>query len=200
MKRMVCLALALGIGVGVSGTFTFGDEKKGGPPDEKALVEAMMKAATPGEAHKHLDVLAGSWDVTVSMWMDPSKPPSVSKATSESKWVLGGRYVEDLVTGDFGGMRFEGRGLTGYDNLRKKYVSSWVDNMGTGISAGVGTYDPDKKTFTFHREEIDPLSGQKVKSRDVMQIHGRDKYESTAYKIADGKEVKAMHILAVRKK
>ncbi len=31
------------------------------------------------------------------------------------------------------GMPFEGMGIDGYDNLAKQYVSTWVDNMGTGI-------------------------------------------------------------------
>jgi len=30
-------------------------------------------------------------------------------------------------------MMFKGMGMEGYDNVKKKFVASWIDNMGTGI-------------------------------------------------------------------
>ena len=30
-------------------------------------------------------------------------------------------------------MQFKGMGVEGYDNVKKKFVASWIDNMGTGI-------------------------------------------------------------------
>ena len=47
-------------------------------------------------------------------------------------------------------MQFKGMGVEGYDNVKKKFVSSWIDNMGTGIQFSEGTYDPATKTFTLH--------------------------------------------------
>src|ERR671934_86623 len=41
-----------------------GDDPKPAPVDEKAMMEAYAKAATPGPAHKRLDVLVGSWTYT----------------------------------------------------------------------------------------------------------------------------------------
>src|ERR1041384_8127485 len=59
------------------------------PIDQKAAMEAMQKAATPGEAHKKLEAMIGTFDAKVKIWMDPSKPPEESTSTSESTWVLG---------------------------------------------------------------------------------------------------------------
>ena len=67
---------------------------KPAPMDEKAAMEAMQKAATPGDAHKKLESMVGTFDAKVKMWMDPSKPPEESTGTSESAWVLGNRFVE----------------------------------------------------------------------------------------------------------
>jgi hypothetical protein len=197
--RRTTLALLLGAGALLTGGAFAADDKKGAP-DEKALLEALQKAATPGEHHKALEPLAGSWTATVKMWLDPSKPPTESKATSEAKWIMGGRYLEEKVTGEFGGMPFHGQSITGYDNLKKKYVSVWVDNLGTGLSFSSGSYDPDKKTLTFHREETDPASGQKVKTKDVMRLTDNDKHEIESYRLTDDKEVKVMHIVYTRKK
>src|SRR5260370_9404752 len=74
------------------------DKKKADAPDEKAHMEAMMKAATPGEMHKKLEPFAGEWNYSMKMWMDPNKPPTDSKGTAETKWVMGGRYPRMAVT------------------------------------------------------------------------------------------------------
>ncbi len=42
-------------------------------------------------------------------------------------------------------MPFHGIGTEGYDNVRKKFMASWIDNMGTGILLMEGTYDALRK-------------------------------------------------------
>jgi hypothetical protein len=199
VSKTVKFGLLLGLAALLAGSASVADDKKAGPPDEKAAIEAMMKAAMPGEPHKRLEALAGSWDATVKMWMDPAQPATESKATAESKMLMDGRYLEENVTGEFGGMKFLGRGTTGYDNLQKKYVFAWIDNMGTGISTASGTYDPDKKAVTYNGEEIDPLSGQKMKTKMVIHFIDKDKYESDMYKVVGDKDVQVMHIAYTRK-
>jgi hypothetical protein len=195
----VTFVVTLGLAALLAGVSSRGDDKKQGAPDEKAQMEAMMKAATPGEPHKRLDALVGSWDVTVTMWMDPSKPPTEAKATAETRSIMGGRYLEEKVTGEFAGMPFLGQSLTGYDNLKKQYTSVWIDNMGTGISASHGTYDADKKTFTYHGEETDPLSGKALKVKSALHLIDKDGYEVDMYRVTDGKDVKVMHLACTRK-
>ncbi len=199
MRKFATWTVMLSLAALLAGSASLAEDKKADPPDEKALMEAMMKAAQPGEAHKRLARLAGSWEMTIKMWMDPSKPPTESKSTAESKMLMEGRYLEEKVTGDFGGMKFLGQGLTGYDNLQKKYTFVWIDNMGTGISTAIGSYDPDKKTFTYRGEEIDPLSGKTFKTKTVTHLIDKDKYEMDMYKEVGGKEVQVMHIDSTRK-
>src|SRR5689334_13144499 len=128
MRKTVVLPMLLSVAALLAGPLSWAEDKKAEPPDEKAYIEAMMKAGTPGEQHKQLAALAGSWDVSVKMWLDPTKEPGESKAGSETQVIMGGRYVEEKVTGDFGGMTFLGQGLFGYDNLQKKYTYTWIDN------------------------------------------------------------------------
>jgi hypothetical protein len=168
-----------------------------GKPDP--AMEAWMKASIPGPQHQLLDALAGSWSGVVKMWMDPTKPPTESACTIDSKWILGGRFLHEEVKGQFMGQPFSGVGLTGYDNIQKKYVGMWVDSMSTGISHSQGTADAAGKTFTFEAENLDPLSGKKVKSRDVTRIQGKDNYSLEMFKTGpDGKEFKAMEIVFTR--
>ena len=154
----------------------------------------------PGAEHKKLDPLAGSWTFTAKMWMDPSKPPSESKGTSENKWIMDGRYLSQDVQGEMMGMKFAGHGLTGFDKAQGKYFGLWVDNFGTGYSTSTGTGDQTGKVFTFIREEIDPVTKQKSKGKDVIRIESNDKYVMEMYKDEGGKEIKMMEIVSTRKK
>lgn len=122
--------------------------------DPKVMEQNMMAYMTTGEAHRVLDAKVGTWKVKVRMFNPDGSVQSESDMTSEGKWIMNDHYVEETVTGSFGGMPFAGRALIGYDNLRKKYVSTWYDNMGTGVMFGEGTYDP--KTKTFHSKTHSP--------------------------------------------
>jgi hypothetical protein len=46
-------------------------------------------------------------------------------------------------------IRDAGLGLNGYDNLQRKYVTVWVDTLGTGIFVMEGTASPDGETITL---------------------------------------------------
>ena len=64
-------------------------------------------------------------------------------------------------------MQFKGMGIEGYDNVKKKFVGSWIDNMGTGIMMSEGTYDPATKTFTYTTDE-EMMPGMKTKIRELV--------------------------------
>jgi hypothetical protein len=199
MRRILSCALLAALAIVVAAPTT-AQEKKGVPLDEKAFIEAVMKAGTPGENHKKLDPIVGSWTFTIKMWMDPSKEPTESKGTCANKWIFDGRYIEETIKGDFGGMEFIGRGVIGYDNTQKKYVSTWIDSMSTGIMMTTGTASTDGKTFTFGGDEICPATEEKLKVRMVMKIISKDKHESEYYQTRAGKESKTMHIVYSRVK
>jgi hypothetical protein len=200
MRHLLTSTLFLAVAALAGGAASADEKKQAVPPDEKAMLEAMLKAATPGEQHKKLEPLAGTWELSVQSWMDPSKPPSASKATSEIKWIMGNRFLEETVKGEFAGMEFNGRNLIGYDNLRKKYTTTWISTMCTSIANGTGEMSADGKTLTTQTEGVDPISGQVIKGRDVLQIVSNDNLEATFYKTLGGQEVKVMHITYVRKK
>ncbi len=169
--------------------------------EEKALMEKWNAYATPGAPQKLLEQRAGSWVAKVTLWTAPGAPPLVSDATSESKMILGGRYVEDVSTGNVNGMPFEGRGICGYDNLSKKYVYAWIDNMGTGIMVGKGTYDPKTRSISYRAEAPDVMTGKMKTVRGVDTFVDADTFKSEMFdKGPDGKEFKAMEIVYKRKK
>jgi hypothetical protein len=187
----VCLAL-------LPASPAWSQEKK---KDDKADPFAeYMKLAAPSAEHKLLEPLVGSWTADIKFWMEPGKPAQESKCTVERKWIMGGRYIQEDVQGMTFGMPFQGMGLTGFDRGRQKFAMMWIDNMGTGISTGLGTYDDKTKTFTTLRDEFDPLTKKVRKSRDVMRIVSNDKHVLEMYTVGDdGKEFKNFELTATRK-
>ncbi len=166
------------------------------PParDSATMMKKMQEFATPGEMHKMLAAGSGKWDVEVTTWdMDPSKPPSKSKATSESKMIMNGLYQVSSFKGTMMGMPFEGQSTTGYDNARKVFVSTWIDNMGSGVMYTEGTYDAATKTLTMKGKMTDCTTDGQSDVKEIL-VFKDDKHQhmemwSTG---PDGKEYKWM--------
>src|SRR5687768_16983934 len=74
-------------------------DKKPTEAEMQAMMETYKKLATPGEPHKQLASLAGSWTTQTKSWMDPSKPPTESAGTAEMKVLLDGRFLQQEFTG-----------------------------------------------------------------------------------------------------
>ena len=181
------------------------DQDKGNQPGEQ-MTEDWMKHAQPGKFHAHLEPLVGRWTQSVKMWMAPGAPPVVSTGTTESKWILGGRFllqeVKEDVKGDMDHPPFEGAGLIGYDNFKKKYTSVWVDNMGTAIMTSLGTCDDSGKVFTMIGRHDDVFTGRlDQKFKAITRIVDNDTLIDEMYVTGpDGKEFKMLEITYTRRK
>jgi hypothetical protein len=179
-------------------------EKKaeGTPPGEAEMMAAMMKAGEPGENHKHLGRMAGDWEYTSKMWMAPGQAPEESKGTMHGEMLMGGRYLQHHWKGNMMGMPFEGMGTEGYDNTTKKFMSNWIDNMGTGMMTSTGTCDEAGKVCTLTGDMVDPMSGQTMTTKEVITWIDNDHFKNEMYgkNPASGNEMKMMEINASRKK
>ncbi len=162
-----------------------------------------MQYMTPSDMQKMLAKSSGEWNEELTFWMDPTHPEMEQKMTASctNSMILGGRYQQTVHKGDFGGMPFEGIETLGYDNLLKKFVSTWIDNMGTGMMYMEGSWDEATKTVVFTGRMTDPASGKEVGVRQVFKIIDDDTHEVTQYQQdKDGKEFKSMYIKLTRKK
>jgi hypothetical protein len=156
--------------------------------EEKAMMDKWQAFMTPGKEHELLAAKVGTWNCKVTMWNAPGAPPQVSDGTAEMVMILDGRYLQDTTHSTFMGMPFEGRGLTGYDNIKKKYVSTWIDNMGTGIMVAEGTYDPATKTLNSMGTSPDVMTGKYIPAKGKEIMHGPDAWSAEMYNpTPDGK-------------
>jgi hypothetical protein len=167
----------------------------------------MMELAKPGENHKLLAAGVGTWDYKVKYWLNPDNPPAESTGTSVARAIMGGRYVITDHTGKMqmpgpdGAMvdtEFVGMSVEAYDNVKKKFVSSWIDNMGTGIMNSEGTYDAASKTFTYFAE-YEPMPGMKTRIREVLKATDQNHRTLEYFEDRGGKAVKTMEITYARK-
>lgn len=169
--------------------------------DQEEMMKNWQAFMTPGDEHALLKEREGSWDLTIKMWMDPSTPPTVSEGTAVLKMIMGGRYLVDHTKTAFEGMPFEGMSVVGYDNMKKRFVSNWIDNMGTGFMLGHGTYDAASKTFAYEMMGPDVMTGKYEKMRSVEKSISKDKWVTEMFRtLPDGKETKSMEITYTRSK
>jgi hypothetical protein len=167
--------------------------------DPQAMMEVWKKLGQPGEPHKQLASLAGSWTTQTKEWMESGKPPSESTGSVEMKMLLDGRFLQQEFSGNMMGEPFSGIGITGYDNLRKRYISNWIDTMGTGIFSMEGTASADGKTITLKGQHAEPGGGQ-MTHRAVWKIVDSNTQTFDMYGThKGGKEMKVMEILYTRK-
>lgn len=116
-------------------------------PKKQEMMQAWMQYATPGAPHKIFNQLVGHWKYTSKFWEKADVKPEESSGTSNIKVILGGRFLQNEVKGKSMGMNFQGMGLTGYNNIKEKYETIWIDNMATGMMKGEGTYDDSTQTL-----------------------------------------------------
>ncbi len=202
MKRfLIFFILALTLSLASS---SWGEEKEEGSggqmmdAETQAMMEKFAQYATPGENHKILDILVGRWDHVVKWWMTADSPPEKSTGTTETKWIMGGRYLQALVSGTSMGQPFEGMAITAYDNALGKYQLIWIDNMGTGMMIGEATYDAKKEIMMERGHFSDPLTGQ-VSYRGETKFTDDDHYTYEMFRTGqDGKEYRMLEISYTR--
>ncbi len=195
------LVVVLAIGLTVLAGLARADDSKV-PRSPDAVLAALVEAGKPGPEHKKLEPFVGDWSVTIKMWTDPSQAPAEITGNVERKWIMGGRFVQETFHGECckTGKTCEAMGLLGYDASQKKFTFVKACDMRGTISSGLVSCDASGKTFACATEECCPLTGQKVKGRDEVIIESNDRIVTNVFKNVDGKEVKAMEVVSIRKK
>jgi len=174
-----------------------GDKPAGGDDE---MMKKMAEMSTPGKEHEALKPLIGSWTCTVKVWTAPGTPPEESTGTMDRKWLFGGRFIQEDYKGTAGGMPFEGMGLLAYDKGQKRYESSWMDSMSTGMMKMTGSADASGKTLTFTGENFDCMEGKLVKRRSTLEIVNNDKQVMKMFVPGpDGKEFQNFEMVVIRK-
>jgi hypothetical protein len=146
------------------------------------------QAAKPGPEHAILKLFEGDWSATIKCWEKPGAEPQTSKGSTQEKLVCNGFWLKSKVVGEYMGAPFQGFALTGYDPIKKKYLSLWIDTAGPYATTSEGTWDEKTRTLTTTGECTMP-DGKAMKFRSTQTIESSGKRVEKSYGIGpDGKE------------
>ncbi len=189
-------AAALVLAIGAMFAAGQKESKPAAMPPEMA---AYMKLAQPGEHHKQMAKMVGTWKVHAKSWMAANAPPVESDGTATVKPVLGGRFFLSDFEGAMMGQPFQGLGLDGYDNGRQKHVGVWADSMGTMIAMFEGNCSNDGKVVDMRSNYEDPLTHKPTYMRTVTTQKSDDTVVMEGFGPGpDGAEIKMMELTYTR--
>lgn len=157
-------------------------------------MKAYMVAATPGKMHEFLAKSAGVWVGKTTMWMGPGGEATKSECTATYTPLLEGRFFKCDVKGPMPGMGdFVGLGIYGFDNVSKKFITTWIDSMGTGMMTGTGELSADGKVLTWTCTFNCPIAKKPMVMRQIetitsdttrtLEMHGADPKTGKEYKM-----------------
>jgi hypothetical protein len=156
-----------------------------------------IAAATPGKMHEHLKQDVGVWSGKNTMWPAPGADPIVTDATTTVTALYDGRFFRADIKGEMPGLGpYDGLMISGYDNVAKKFVATWIDNVSTTIAQGEGELSKDGKTLTWTFTCSCPLQEKPMTMRQVEKVTGPGKktLEMFGPEPKSGKEYKMMQI------
>ena len=145
----------------------------------------------PGPEHAVLKKLEGDWDLVMKFG------GMESKGAVTYKMELGGLWLAGSLESELFGQKFQGKSMDSYDAGKKKYVSVWIDSMGTQPMILEGTYDAAKKAMTLSGDGPG-MDGKPTKYKSVTTFTD-DNTTNFAMYIGDVKEP-SFTIVYTRKK
>jgi len=168
-------------------------------PEQKAEMDAYMKAGAPGAPHQWLASRVGTYDLKIRSWSEPGGPATEESGTSTRRMMLDGRVLIEDLSSAMMGTPFKGHGMSGYDNVSGRYWATWTDSMSTGIMVSDGSCDANM-VCTYIGGWNDPIKKGPVKARMVTRRTGPTTEIFEMYGPGkDGKEMKMMEITYTKK-
>lgn len=164
----------------------------------KEEMEVWKTNMKPSDHHEWIAQFDGTWSGQSKMWMDPKQPPMESKMITKNEMILEGRYQRSTNTGRMMDQEFIGEGIMGYDNASKKFVSTWIDNMGTGIIYMEGELSKDKTILTLYGAMKDPMFEKDMKIKQVLTLINENEHKFEMFMDMGGNEFKTLEIIYTR--
>jgi len=181
----ICIAAVL--------LLSFGHESSAQDSSRTATpaMQEMMKRMMPGEGHKIFARMVGKWRGTMRVWSSaqPDAPPAESATESESRLVLGGRFVLEEASGMLMRMPMQRMSILGYDNARGQYTLTFYSSFDTATNTASGAANAEGNIITLTGEFNEPAGKEPFKN--IIRFEGDDVHIFESYKILpDGKELK----------
>lgn len=134
------------------------------PPTPSA---GAVVAAGPGPEHARLTAMSGTWDVELTFWFQPGRPPVVSKGVSTIRPLFDGSFIEEKIDGLLNGVPFTTLAWTGFNTSTHQYEATRIASTNTIQIAEAGAWDDAAHHFELKGSYM--LAGQTWTQRTVME-------------------------------
>jgi hypothetical protein len=129
--------------------------------------------------HARLAAMSGTWDVEMTLWVQPGRPGLTAKGTSTIRPILSGLFVEERIEGTLNGAPFTTLAWTGFNTDSHQYEATRISSTNSIRIAEVGNYD--EKTKQFELKADYPLAGDTWHQRTVIQQTSADAMTAASY-------------------
>jgi len=170
------------------------------PLDSATMMKNWQAYMTKSDMHNMMEKWNGTWTSVITSWEKPGAAPQTSNGSAEFKSVMNGMYQEGVHTSTMMGMPFEGHSTMAYDNEKKKFVSTWIDNMGSGIMMMEGAWDPATNSLTMTGKCYNPAMGKDCDMKEVFKVIDDNNQVMEMYGPGPAGEWKMIEIKSTRKK
>lgn len=170
-------------------------------PAGDAAMKAWLAKAEPGAPHALLAKMTGSYAIESRFFAGPEVAPLISVASLEQTMVLGGRYLRQEFAGTMNGQAYQGFGVLGFDNVKAKFFSFWVDAVSTApLQHEGGCVDAECKTIDMRGQYLDPTTRKTKSTRLTLETNADGKLVQTLYDVdARGRPFKSLELIYTRK-
>lgn len=168
------------------------------PGNQLETMAQLLDYSRPGPHHARLANLVGTWT-----FQDKNLPfvkgTVVRKSIFEGRffWVeiTGGQLQIPIADGKTKLANYQGLEIEGYDNVKKSYVTTSINNhIGSDAAQQIGQYDAQASVFTYEWEsELRP--GVKQKNRKVLRLLDPGHYSEEYYEQQSGSSKKTRELL-----
>lgn len=149
MRRGVATGLLVLLAVSAATAQDPNSASRAASPEEqkKRAVEAVMRRHQPGENHRRLAPLVGTWEAKWKVWHQPNtKPADEATGTATFEWTQDGRFIRGTYEGDgIMGRPFTGELILGYNASHGHYELVWINSFETSVTRYEGQPKLDAK-------------------------------------------------------
>ena len=123
-----------------------------------------LELAKESSPHKMLSKLAGKWDLSYKLWINPNNEPEEGTGSADAELILGGRFLQINVDYSIYEKEFTSEHIFGYDTNIKRFSIFSIDEFGTDAIFEYGDFNVDKEAVVFTGIDsisVNPSTGEK---------------------------------------
>jgi hypothetical protein len=128
---------------------------------DTSKLPASTRLALPGEKHRWLAPLVGTWNVAMRVWPAPGAQPIASNAlVAKRDWILGGRYLREELQGEFAGNPSNRIAILSYNNLEERFELATMDTFEPGQMWYTSNSAATSSRINLHGDNVEAGFGQ----------------------------------------